>query len=87
MEELYPDSPYAQSLVRQNIEKSYKNRKSNRPAAIPEPSKGSKSDSGLGDSTEGDRSVEGFFFLVFKSSIKAITSLLNPRWRYTMVSI
>lgn len=58
LEELYPDSPYAQNLIRQNLEKAYKNKSSRRhPFTITEPTKGSKSDSGLGDSTEGDRSL------------------------------
>ncbi|XP_039267676.2 serine/threonine-protein kinase DCLK3-like isoform X2 [Styela clava] len=56
LEELYPDSPYAQNLIRQNLEKAYKNKGARRqPFTIAEGTKGSKSDSGLGDSTEGDR--------------------------------
>nr|XP_026690786.1 serine/threonine-protein kinase DCLK3 isoform X1 [Ciona intestinalis] len=54
LQELYPDSPYAESLIRQNLQKAYRQQKQGR-RGFPEQGKGSKSDSGLGDSTEGDR--------------------------------
>nr|CAB3236351.1 serine/threonine-protein kinase DCLK1 [Phallusia mammillata] len=54
LQELYPDSPYAESLIRQNLQKAYKQNKQSR-RHLTEQSKGSKSDSGLGDSTEGER--------------------------------
>ncbi|CAK8678931.1 unnamed protein product [Clavelina lepadiformis] len=54
LQELYPDSPYAENLIRLNLQKSSKLNKQSR-KNHPEPSKASKSDSGLGESTEGER--------------------------------
>jgi len=57
LRELYPDSPYTESLIQRNLERNFRQQQQRQQANRRRgpPMKGSKSDSGLGDSTEGER--------------------------------
>lgn len=66
LRELYPDSPYTESLIQRNLERNFRQQQQRQQANRRRgpPMKGSKSDSGLGDSTEGERLIF-LLFLVF----------------------
>merc|ERR1712096_201911 len=53
LHDLYPDSPYAESLIQRNLERNFRQQQKHQYSRRKH-LKGSKSDSGLGESTEGE---------------------------------